>query len=190
MKRFCFALVACSVLMAAAASAQSIAEVAKKEEARRKAIKTPAKVYTDADLKRNTPATPQSQNAAPAPVPSPTAQAGAADPSVKEGEQKAGAKEQEPEKDEAWWHDRITQARTKLDRAKLQADAMQTRINSLTNDWAARDNPVERQAIAADRARAVTELQRLKDEIEAATKEIADIEEEARVAGVPPGWLR
>ncbi len=191
MKRFCFALVACSLVVAASSSAQSLADVARKEEARRKAIKTPSKVYTDADLKR-APATSQSQNAAPAPASAAPGQAGAsaaAQPTTG-GEPKAGEKQPEPEKDEAWWRSRITEARAKLERSKLLADAMQTRINSLTNDWAARDDPAQRALLAQERARAIGELQRLKDEIDAATKEIADIEEEARVAGVPPGWLR
>jgi len=38
--------------------------------------------------------------------------------------------------------------------------------------------------------RLVQELERLKKEIQQQTKAIADIEEEARRAGVPPGWLR
>ena len=33
-------------------------------------------------------------------------------------------------------------------------------------------------------------MDRLKGEIEKCKKKIADIEEEARKAGVPPGWLR
>ena len=57
MKRVCLALLAL-LLVASAASAQSLAELAKREEARRKAIKTPSKVYTDADLRRIAPASP------------------------------------------------------------------------------------------------------------------------------------
>ena len=70
------------------------------------------------------------------------------------------------------------------------ADALQTRINSLTNDFASRDDPYQRAVIAEDRAKAVLELDRVKGEIEQARKKIADIEEEARKAGVAPGWLR
>src|SRR5450756_2400479 len=45
-------------------------------------------------------------------------------------------------------------------------------------------------AKADDRQKALAELERVKTEIEKLTKQIADIEEEARRAGVPPGWLR
>jgi hypothetical protein len=195
MKRFCFILAA-FFLVASTAAAQSLAEVAKQEEARRKAVKTPGKVYTDKDLPKTAPATPATTAtpASPAAAQPGTPAAG----STKEGAAQAAGEaadkeaggQKEPEKDETWWRNRITEARAKLDRTKLLADAMQTRINSLTNDWAARDNPVERQQLALDRARAIGELQRLKDEIDAQTKAIADIEEEARQAGVPPGWLR
>ena len=196
MKRFCFILAA-FFLVASTAAAQSLAQIAKQEEARRKAVKTPGKVYTDKDFPKIASATPAPTATPAAPVP--TAQPGApAVGSTKEGAAQAtgeaagkeGAGQQEPEKGETWWRNRITEARARLDRTKLLADAMQTRINSLTNDWAARDNPVERQQLALDRARAIGELQRLKDEIDAQTKAIADIEEEARQAGVPPGWLR
>ncbi len=190
MKRLCFLLVALFVV-ASTAAAQSLADVAKQEEARRKAIKTPSKVYTDKDLKKTAP---PPQAAAPAGQPqAPAGEAPAAEPPAQVAAQppaKEAAGQQEPEKDETWWRNRITEARNRLARTKLLHDAMQTRINSLTNDWAARDNPIERQQLAQDRANALGELQRLKDEIDAQTKAIADIEEEARQAGVPPGWLR
>jgi hypothetical protein len=191
MKRFCLALVAFS-FVASTAAAQSLAELAKQEEARRKALKTPAKVYTDADLKRLAPATPP-----PAPGQAPPAPATGQD--TKEGEQQAAvvqaaageaAGEQEPQKDEAWWRNRITEARAKLERSKLLCDALQSRVNALTADFTARDDPAQRAVLANDRIKVLGELERMKAEIGAQTKAIADIEEEARQAGVPPGWLR
>ena len=47
-----------------------------------------------------------------------------------------------------------------------------------------------RQAIATERQKTIDELNRLKKEIEDDKKAIADLQEEARRAGVPPGWLR
>jgi hypothetical protein len=57
-------------------------------------------------------------------------------------------------------------------------------------DFVNRDNPVERAAIEQDRIKALAELDRVKKEIESQTKAIAAIEDEARRAGVPSGWLR
>ena len=69
-------------------------------------------------------------------------------------------------------------------------DALQTRINSLTNDFSARDDPYQRAQLADDRQKAVAEMARVTEEIESLKKKIADIAEEARQADVPPGWLR
>ena len=69
------------------------------------------------------------------------------------------------------------------------AEALQTRINSLTTDFVSRDDPAQRRHRRGP-AEALTELTRVKQDIERGKKQIADIEEEARKAGVPPGWLR
>ena len=69
-------------------------------------------------------------------------------------------------------------------------EALQTQINSLNADFAGRDDPIQRAKIADDRQKKIAELARLTLDIDTANKLIADIEEEARRAGVPPGWLR
>ena len=70
------------------------------------------------------------------------------------------------------------------------AEALQSRINGLTTDFTARDDPAQRAVVANDRQKALAELDRVKNDITQQTKAIADIQEEARRAGVPPGWLR
>ena len=161
-----------------AQQAPTLGELALREAARRKALTAAAaKVLTNADLPRGSaPATPPA---------APQAQPGA---ETKPADDKD--KPQEPQKDEAWWRSRITQAREELRRNEMYAEAIQTRINSLTNDFAAMDDPYQRARIGEDRAKAIQELDRLKVDIESGKKKIADVEEEARRAGVPPGWLR
>lgn len=162
---------------AAFAQTPTLGQIAKKEQERRKALKTtPAKVLTNEDLPRGT-------SPAPPPAASPEG-AGAA------AVEKPADKPEEPAKDEAWWRQRMTQAREELRRNEMFADALQTRINSLTNDFAARDDPYQRARLAEDRAKAILELDRVKSEIESGQKKIADLEEEARRASVPPGWVR
>ena len=153
----------------------TLGELALKEQERRKALKASgaAKVLTNEDLPRGIP------KAAP-PAAAPGAKP-AADPA---------AKPEEPPKDEAWWKQRITQEREALRRNEMFAEALQTRINSLATDFASRDDPYQRAVVAEDRAKALLELDRVKGEVEQARKKIADIEEEARRAGVSPGWLR
>lgn len=154
----------------------TLGEIARKEEQRRKALKAaPGKVLTNKDLPRTT---------APAPPP-------AAAEAVPEGQpEQAPAKVEEPVQDEATWRQRMTQAREELRRNEMFAEALQTRVNALTNDFASRDDPYQRAKIADDRAKAIVEMERVKADIEVSRKKIADIEEDARRAGVPPGWLR
>lgn len=162
------------VLGASVSGAQTLAELAKKEQERRKAIKAPAKVLTSQDVPKGAP---------PAPAAPPAASGAKPDA-------KADAKGDEPVKDEAWWRARLTPLREDLRRNEMFGEALQTRINSLASDFASRDDPYQRARIADDRMKALAELDRIKADIDQAKKKIADIEEEARRAGVPPGWLR
>jgi len=183
MSRMLIALVAlCSLeAVALAQSTQpTLAEIARKEADRRKTVKAPSKVYTNADV-------PQSgllTTTAPAPAGAP-AEAGPAE-AAKPAEAAAG----EPVKDDAWWRARITKAREALRQSSILAEALQTRVNALTTDFVNRDDPAQREVLARQRRDALTELDRVNAEVEANQKAIRDIEEEARRAGVPPGWLR
>ena len=183
---------------AAAVRAQTptLGEVAKKEADRRKAQPSAGKVYTNKDLppSAQVPASgaPASgQTATPVdPVTAATGQkAGEAKP---EGEAKAegGTKPDGEPRDEAWWKNRMTSTREELRRNEMFAEALQTRINSLSRDYTSRDNPAQRRQIGQERAESLSELSRVKQDVERGRKQIADIEEEARRAGVPPGWLR
>ena len=63
-------------------------------------------------------------------------------------------------------------------------------MNALSADFVNRDDPYQRAKIGEDRQKALAEMDRVKVEIAEQKKKIEDIEEEARKAGVPPGWLR
>ena len=84
----------------------------------------------------------------------------------------------------------MKELQTQLQRDQTYVDALQTRVNSLATDFVNRDDPAQRAVLASDRQKALGELDRLKKQIEATKKAIADLEEEARRANVPPGWLR
>jgi len=165
-----------------AVRAQSLADVARAEEVRRKIAPKAAKVYTNQDLQPDArsrqplPSTPAGMS--PAPAPTPTAEAEAKEP------------EADPRKDEQYWRTRITEARERLERTKMFAEALQSRINALNTDFVNRDDPAQQAVIGQERRKALDELARVQKETGDFTKAIADIEEEARRAGVPPGWLR
>jgi hypothetical protein len=170
------------------AGAQSLGELAKREEARRKAIKTPGKVLTNDTIRSTAPASaPAGPPIAPSqPAPASSAASGAAPGSA--------AEKPKPEADrktqETAWRQRISAACDFLQRSQMFAEALQSRINGLTADFTSRDDPAQRAVVATDRQKALAELDRVKNDITQQTKTIADIQEEARRAGVPPGWLR
>lgn len=180
--RTAVALLIALVVWPAVSLAQTppLAEVARKEAERRKVTKAAPKVLTNKDLPKSATQPPPP----PAAATPPSAEAAAQTP------------EQEPapppkdEKDEAWWRARITQAREEVRRNEMFLEALQSRVNALSTDFVNRDDPFQRAKIGEDRQKALAEMERVKAEIQLGKKQIEDIEEEARKAGVPPGWLR
>jgi hypothetical protein len=180
---------------------QSLADVAKKEEERRKKVQDGGKVYTNGDLQA-VPAlaspssgTPSSTLSAPlSPDPADKKPETKADDKASATDKPAGKDDKAPAKgetkDQAYWKARMQSALEQLDRDRLYAEALQSRINALTTDFTARDDPAQRALIGQDRDKAVAELDRLKKVIQDDKDAITAVEEEARHASVPPGWLR
>jgi len=170
-----------TLLAAAPSSAQTptLAEVAKREQERRKSTPPPTKVLTNSDLPKVVrPATAGPADSAKTDAP--------AEPPAPNPAQES----REPVKDEVWWRARISESRERLHRDEVLLDALQARVNGLTSDFVGRDDPYQRARIGDDRQKAIVEMDRVRIEIGELKKKIDDIEEEARRAGVPPGWLR
>jgi hypothetical protein len=177
-----FAVLVSAAALPAVAGAQSLTDVAKAEEARRKTVKRPAKVYTNDDLKPSTdpaPAPDSARTAAPSSNGSAAAQAPAPAPAPDAAKTS-----------EKYWRDRITQTRDALAHDKVLLDAVQSRINALTTDFVNTADPAQRAVIETNRITALAELDRLNKDAQLQTKAISDIQEEARKASVPAGWLR
>jgi hypothetical protein len=175
-------LIAVVVLVGAFAGrayGQTLADVAKKEEERRKKAPPPTKIYTNKDL-------------SPTPTAAPAPPATATAPAAKAADDKArkDTTEKEQPKDQEYWSSHMKALQQQLDRDSTFADALQSKINALTTDFSARDDPAQRAVIERDRQKSIAEQNRLKKAIEDDKKAIADLQEEARRAGVPPGWLR
>lgn len=173
----------CAVLLTltfgARPSAQSLADVARAEEARRKTVKPGAKIYTNEDLGGTLPAS------------APPADAASASSSAKA----AGAKPEEqkavdPTKTEKYWKDRASAIQETLSRLKLLQDALQTQVSGLNAEYLSMDDPGHRGLLETRMHRATLELQRVQQDIEKQTKAAADLQEEARKAGIPAGWVR
>lgn len=162
--------------------AQSLADVSRQEEERRKAVKKPSKVLTNGDLR-----------SVPGPAPSATAgTAPAGGGTTREAAEPAADVQQaeEPAKGEAYWSGRVKGLQSQLDRNQTFAVALQARINALANEYTNQGDGVRQLAIAAERQKTIDELNRLTKEIEDGKKALASLQEDARRAGVPPGWLR
>ena len=101
-----------------------------------------------------------------------------------------GKEKSTPQKDQAYWSGRKKELQSKLDSDQTLAEAMQTRINVLTADFSSRSDPVQRASVERDRNKALAELDRLHKAIDEGKKALAALDEEARKAGVPAGWLR
>ena len=175
---------------AATTAAQSLVEVARQERLRREAIARQAgpdaaapRVYTDADLVDSGRLTMRVDDAEPEAGSEPGADATASEtPAPPPDEAAAG--------DEQRWRGRMSEARQALARAEGRAAELQTRVNGLWGDFTARDDPAQRAAIDLERQAALADLEATEAEIAELARAVADLRDEARRAGVPPGWLR
>jgi hypothetical protein len=97
----------------------------------------------------------------------------------------------EPLRDERYWRGRALEIRQRWRRADDDVEELEQKATELRqkfyleNDTFARDNRIKPEW---DRVLDKLNLARL--EVEEAQKELADLQEEGRAAGVMPGWLR
>ncbi|MEO5820097.1 MAG: hypothetical protein ABIT71_06290, partial [Vicinamibacteraceae bacterium] len=156
------------------AGAQSLADVARKEEARRQKIAAPSKVYTDADAEKYAPA-PGAQAAA-----TTVTSLDASGKPVGQQATDAGLPA-----DESGWRARLQNARDGVDRNRLLLSALEQQARSARKTVATDgDEPAD------DGSSRATEMKRLKAEMDTFRATLANAEEDARKAGVPPGWVR
>lgn len=166
--------------LAASLHAQSLADAARKAEERRAATAgqtSTTKVYTKKDIDAlppdvmltasKGPNTDASQVASPEP----------------ESIDKAGAA-----KDEAYWKSRMAPLRAQLDRDRrtlstARADLRNLEVYMVPTQW-------NWSVYGRDWQRLTNEISTWQGIVRDDEKRIADLEEEARVAGVLPGWLR
>ena len=197
-------LVACA---ASRATAQTLADVARAEQERRKAVGTAAKVYTNGSLKAEPlpsvppmpvppaaggvpaggvpPGAPSNTGESAAPKSAPIAPAAPATPAAPG----ATALPVTLPVTEDGWRTRIAGLKEGLARNQVLADALQSRIDALLTDFVNRDDPAQRAVVETNRIKALAELDRVRTDIKESQKAITDLEEQARRAGVPPGWL-
>lgn len=177
---------------------QGLGDASKKEKARREQGKAPGtKTYTQEDLATLPPVANEPASSAEEPAEAPLAGApaltreGPARPPAAAGEpifqeETSGAGQSARRSDESLWRGRVAQAKARVERARRKHQTL------------AGLNLVPGYEYVDERGRtvigSVEQLQGMtaaaKADLDAAEKALADILEEARRAGVPPGWLR
>jgi len=160
-------------VLAGSALAQSLAQVAEKEKKRRSEVKGTAKVISDRELQTGRRVTPLPNDSAAT--------------ATSQGEGAVASEETavagEPEVDEAttreYWQNRVNAANEKI-------AALEEKLQSPESDWGGGMrtdvNPVGQ--------RNLSQRQEIESQLAAARAELAQIQDEARRAGVPAGWVR
>jgi hypothetical protein len=163
---------------------QSLADVARASEVARNATagRPAVKVYTNKDL----PAVDRPPLSAPPPAnASAPAVVGAATPPAA-----VPATAVPVAKDETYWRERMRPLRERLDSARALADQTKRRADELMR---ASDRCFMIGIVCADYTESLRLTERHKSllaDVARAERDVTALEEEARRAGVPPGWLR
>ena len=175
------------VVGSVSAGAQSLVDVAKAEEARRKTVDKPP---------RSTQRGSRSDFTTHCPVPAgaqcairPRRPRRHRPPMLQRRAKPAAAEPATPQRDQAYWKGRITDARTALDRSKdvRGGPPEPNQRADYAGDQSRRS--YQQRALEQDRQKNLVELTRVTREIETQTKAIASIEDEAR-RRCAAGWLR
>jgi hypothetical protein len=170
---------------------QSLVDLSRKEEERRKAVKAPSKVYTIQDVQKASGVDPTVPQPAAAGVIPAAGVAGAKPAEAGAAPKDAAAPPAEQGvKDEAYWRGMLSDARTKLERSNAFLSALKTQYEVLANRFTTLSDAAQRGAVVAEMEKVQAELDRVQQDVGQSSKDLADLEEQARRAGVPAAWIR
>lgn len=180
------------VLAAGTVHAQSLAEIAAKAKAQREATakdgktKPPTKAYTNKDLADVKPVAPSTTEptepvTAPDPIPAPQSE--------------VSYRAEQLNRGEAYWKDRMRALVAQGDADSLALNAAQRRLAEYETEVARSRVDINGQPYVSREMKrrmldARDEVSRLTAALQTDTLAVSRLEEEARRAGVPPGWLR
>jgi hypothetical protein len=180
MKRLLFAVIF-TVLSSVWAGAQTIADIARQERAKRPAATQRAVVVNNKTLGIK---------------PKPSAETRPAEPTATTATTATTAPQaapapadQPPARDEKWWRSQFEEARTEVRRAENQLAVAQLELNAANRDFLTRSYDPDNRAPAAVAA-ATKRLDEANKTLTATRAKVAFLEEELRRAGAPAGWAR
>lgn len=187
--------------MTAPAAAQSLADVARQEAARREHVKATGKVYTNADLPASAVLAPAGaptgagadaaeQKDGTAPAGEGQAPAGAAaTPEGKDANQAAPKVAPAPTDDEAGWRGRADRVNTALDSARAEVRQLKALGDRLSLEAQA-SNPEIAARATVERADLRAQIAKAEEKEAAARADREALVQEARASGVPPAWIQ
>jgi hypothetical protein len=168
------------MLMPRASQAQSLADLARQERAK-KASKT-TKEYTNDDIPQAT------LSSAPATKPD-AAKEGAAKP--EDAAKKGGEEEKKPEEVEKEYRDKAAKLKENLDMEARRLDVMQRELNLTQQQYYSDPNVALREQYSReDINKRTEEITKQQEAVDKAKQAISDLEDELRKKNLPPGWAR
>ena len=162
-----------------------LVQAAKREKERREKLKQPAKVLTNQDIQKfkekqgDTEESAETQESTPADASTATDQT-AADKDKKE---KGGGD------DEEYWRARSAEASRAVEEAQKKVDEIQNDVDALWRAQTAVDDGQQKQLVTSQRGDKLNDLEKAKADLQAAQQAKQALQEEARRAGAPPGWV-
>jgi hypothetical protein len=181
------------VAVPVAAGAQSLGDVAKREEEKKKkTAKPPAKVYTEEDLKKARESGSGTVNVLPE-IGSSSSPAASERPSAGEGGPARGENSGDAgPRDEKYWRAEAARRREAVKVADSKVPMLEAQVAELRSDMSPTNTQDPNRLQNQDRQlrQALDNLEAARRALDAARQSLADLEEEARRAGVPPGWVR
>jgi hypothetical protein len=171
---------------ASVAYSQSLGDIAKQEQDRRKKV-TDEKVITDEEAAK------YRDSSLTTTVPE--------QPAAKtdsENKASASSKTEKPESDEpvdfegrteTYWRQTMAEARQKVKDLEDEATAIELRLNSLQNRFYREDDGFKREGVQQDMQKGYYERDKNKEDLAKAKDMLQDLEKEAKKSGALPGWL-
>ncbi len=169
------------------AYSQSLAEIAKKEKARREQIKIQERVITNQDAARykatgTMTTTAQAEPAPQKPAPEKEAAAKPEKPASEEPVDLQG-------RPESFWRQTLADARTKVKELENEANVLILKLNDLQNRFYRESDGYNQQNLQREMNKTTYEQDLNKEKLATAKVQLEDLLREARKSGALPGWL-
>jgi hypothetical protein len=174
------------------ANAQTIADIARQERAKRQATQKAVVITNETLGIKPSQGTEVKQDTEPKAEGTPAATASPAAPGAAvsaPAQAPAQPAAQTEARDEKWWRAKYEEARTEVRRAENQAAVAQLELNSANRDFLTRSYDPDGRGPAAVAA-ATKRLAETNAAVAAARAKVAGLDEELRRAGAPAGWAR